>query len=715
MDRTFNRVTAYPGDRVKVIESQRLLVALDEDDGRLVRFEAEGRNWLHPREGGRYFCRLTLMGSNGTEQEAWPNQPSVSGTGATATLSANTVLTSEGTELAIQLTCFLEVHDGAAGWVVSVINDAPDVTVTTVVMPQLDGLRLSDDGRADVLYLPFHAGERLPAPAAALADMANGVISGVARGRDRVHRTEEGYSYSLLYNGDASMMWLALSDGEHSLYIASHDPTFPVTQLRVDTLGPADGRIDIALAIWVSVGPGQSWTSAEYVVAAVDGGWQACADRYRTWIDGVLDLTPDRNSLWFRDIPSAWATFLKGQDGQVIRTFKELPAAYDEASASGIRLVTPYGWSTGGFDTQVPEFYPDLELGGPVQMASAFGKVHTAGGQLMTYLNARIMATSSPYLASLGNQWAVRRSDGELCMETYGTREFVVMCPGARGWRELLADFAQSVVDHFGADAIYYDQVASARPHACFASHHEHTNPGQWNMAYRRLLEQALVQCRSTSTAAALSVEGCSDIYSVLAPVQEDVVLLNSGDTFAFTELFRYTFPEVSVVDFVHNPFERPGEVFSLCPNVTPEVARRRAYRAAILGCQLGMIDTITSDEAWWREVQDLVAQRNAAEPWLSRARFRDDLDVAQASPSLVVKTFASRAALEPFVVVGVHNEYQLRDGSVSIRVPARCEPTVERLESGGSLHRVEPRHSPEGLICFDVGIAPLSFWIVSW
>lgn len=653
-------------------------LCLEVRGGRLVRFVVDGDNWLKGAKVPDPLTRLSLALPDNTRVEAWPVDATVTSDGTAARFSSHRVQTADLQEFDVHVVLEVALRERSAVWMLAVENADPGVVVEQVWLPCVSGLRLGGAWQDDELIMPFHAGERLSPAVTALADLGSGKLSGLERGRDRVRQVGDRYEYELTYAGDASMTWLAVVDPGGALYVASHDPAFPVTVLHADTAVDQADAINVSLRTWVSIVPGEIWTSGEVVTAAVDGGWHGCAERYRAWIDSVLiaEVVPDA----WRERHALWVTVLMGQDGRTALRFEDLPGRYGEVRESGVNGLCLYGWSLGGFDTRYPEFYPDLHLGGPNALASAIDAVHDLGGWVMTYLNGRIMNLASPYLPTLGQSWGVRAADGSLVTETYGTQEFAVMCPGAPGWTALLVDLGRSLVTQFGTDMVYYDQVSSARPVRCHAEDHEHDSPGMWNRHYLAMLAAAQAAFRAERSDVALYVEGCGDLYAGVAPFQEDLTLFNGGSRFGFPELFRYAFPEVHIVDVVHNITDPRDAVFRLPESVPGDLALWHLQRGVLHGHFLTPLPSVAADAEWFNQVSALLRLAAAARPWLARASFRDDRGLLACPEHVRVKTYQG----EDFLVIGILTKAEGAGGEVTVAAGSMTIVSAETLTVAG-------------------------------
>jgi hypothetical protein len=605
--------------------------------------------------------------------------------------------------------------DGSSASVVTTIVNGSAQPVLEVELLRLSGLRLGPSWEDDGLYLPYYSGEHLACAARDLVDLAQCGDGGPQLGVPRV-RSEGGRAvYELTYAGGASMPWLDVVDPDGGLYIGCHDPSFGVTVLEVSTEapvggGPLAGALDIVVRQWVDVAPGSTWTSPPVVVAAHGPDWRDGADIYRRWFDSVTPgPAPDAGVWWERSL--IWITMMKTADGQVRHRFADLPEVARTAAADGAHVVAPFGWSVGGFDSRNPEFFPDLELGGPAAMRHAFGRIREETGlAIMSYLNARLFSLDVPDFEHLGRSWAALPDGQTLEQEEYGGREFAVMCADCEAWTDLQAGFGESLISEHGTSLVYYDQVAAGRPVRCRNAGHAHGH-GSWNRAYRAFLADALARGAAHDPGVALSIEGAADLYAPHAVIQSDPGLLFKGRRFHFPELFRYTFPEAIIADLVY--FPATTSLYDGVPRLPVEQAREALCRAVLNGCVLGVLDP-DPDDPWWHEARELLRLRAAAGPWLARSRFRHTRGLEIDGP-VDGRLFIGTDEGRPMAVVALANPSLVGDASAVLVGEAWAGSVARRICPDGSTEDLGPL-SPGGGgsgFAFTVPAAPLSFVVV--
>lgn len=659
-----------------VLENANLHLTFGSIDGQLKSFivRKSADNYLKGLTESVPAFSVIVGNPNGTAQvEAYPGPLSVSKSGDTLTILAGSLETG-GNKIPIRTEVRVQLAPDAVEtrWSVHLSNQDQNRCVFGVSLPRIYGVRLGDRWEDDSLYFPYGGGERFRSAVADFAALGERKLPPLEMGNPRVAKNNGRYVHDLSYAAGASMMWMDYADSAHGLYIASYDPDFLVTVLRADTRGPSAGAMNFEFRKWVTVRPGQTWSSAPTIVAAHGGDWHWAADRYRAWFITRMPLTL-HGGAW-RESVGGWLSFIKNAQGRVKFRFADLPQLWDRTQKAGMDLLIPYGWSTGGFDTFNPEFYPDLELGGPMAMSRAQMEIRRAGGHVMNYLNARIFNMRSVYFKNLGAEWAVKNPDGSYVEEKYepGSPEsFVAVCPGIPGWRNLLADMGEMLVRHYHADLVYYDQIAAARPLACYSTSHDHEQIGLWNQRYLALLRQANEAIRKVNPDAALMIEGTADLYTPYVLFQSYIGPAFAGTRFNFPELYKYTFPEAIQASLLMHTRDLPDPMYPGFPGVPYDVASTWLCREILVGNLFAYLDQILEDHPWWEEAQQLVALKKAAAPWMAQGVFRDNVDVANAEASLEVKTFRLDQGERRTTLIGVFNA----DRKAARRITIQCGP----------------------------------------
>lgn len=687
-------------------------------DGRLAGFTpvASNDNYLKAAKQLPSLIDVTVGNADGSGQiKGSPVSPRVSISNGEAVIDSDLVRTSAGdVPVAIRVTVELASATAESRWVVQLRNRDAQRSIFGVTLPRIYGVRLGANSNDDSLYLPYWGGERFPHAVQDFADIAEKRLSPVEMGSSRIKKEDGRYIRELTYAGGASMMWLDYVDPQHGLYLASYDPKFLVTVLHADTAGLGAGAMNFEFQKWITVRAGHEATLAPFIVAAHGPDWHWAADRYRSWFRTQTPVSFEGGK--WRDQIGGWMPFLKNAYGKIGYRFSDVPGLWDQERKFGMDLIDPYGWSRGGFDSQDPEYYPDLDLGGPVDMARAWRKIREEGGQIITYINARIFNRNSLYFSSLGQEAAARKPDGSYFIEQYapGSPEsFAVMCPASMRWKKLLIDFGTAAVTQYGSQLIYYDQVAASRPSACYSPNHGHDGPELWNQKYREFLREAIDTDRQVSPATAFMIEGAADLYAPYALFQGYFCPRYAGTDFAFPELLKYTFPEIIQATFFLNSRNSRHTIYPGIPTLPREVARYWLARDILLGKLFVFMDPVTGDHEWWEETAKLLAIRKAAAPWMGNGIFRDTLDVTHADSSLEVKTYRWQKS-EKFSTLAAVLNPERRDG---LQISIHFDDGVTglhafRLSPDGSQHTI-PLVAANGNAIFGCGPDLLSMIVI--
>jgi len=564
--------------------------------------------------------------------------------------------------------------EGTSSWTVRIDNNTADLTVIEVLFPLVRGIQLGNDHADNVLVFPHHAGERIVDPAITIASDRYRQLwrAGSVRGADGI------YSREINYCGLASMTWMDLyspaADGRvFGLYMASYDPSFVLTGVRSESGGPDLPWCGLGFRKYVPVAPGQCWESAPFIISVHDGDWHWGATQYRRWILDHIRLPDVPFDLAMESAMCPRYDFK--QNRTVCHKFTEIPEMYEQARAEGITHFFISGWNRQGFDTDYPEFVPDMELGSSWDLSRGCDYVRGHGGFSTFYINVRLFDLESDFFPALGRRWAIRNHDGAMFHETYGPRTFAAICPDCDEWRKWVADTAGWMVKAFGARGIYLDQLGSAGPFPCYEPGHAHSershvHHGQYNHGYLKMIREARHRIRALDPSSFLMIENCGDIYSQYLYAN---LTWNGALYDEFFNMYKYTFPEFIQVNMVN-------------PRRISDRAERAAWfykdiaRAFVLGsvfwAELG--DRFCEEDAHLLAYfRDSLRLRKQAAPYIARGIYQDDMGIAFAagdgSPSAPAAITASRWILpHGGVLVLMSNPEQLSDAAIRIDGPGQ-------------------------------------------
>lgn len=430
----------------------------------------------------------------------------------------------------------------------------PEVVLRRVVF-QLCGA--VDPGQGDELVYPYCAGMRVADPASELfakaqwrqAPWKDRKLAVRERGFD-LEEQDGAVVFSHDYSGRCSMAWMDYAGAKGGVYLAAHDPGLEHATLAVRARRGARG-----LEMWIEKKlnrPLESW-SCDFVLALHGGGWRRGADIYRAWFRSAFPAMR-RAPGYVRRSPGVACHYdLKWQDKSIGHRFRDLPDMLDESAPRGFTNMLVAGWNVDGFDSSYPLFRPDPELGSEGELKQGVAGVHEKGGKLFFYVNAFSFDTTHHEYETLGRPGSVKKADGLPLVVRWGSRDLAGMCKGYEPWRRRVLDNIRYVVEDVGADGVYVDQLA-VRPQLCVDAGHVHDRA--WVAANVDLAkEMRSMLSEKGKDGAVLFSEFVTDALATQLDFQLCHTVWGAGLAYAFPEMFRYTFPEATLIDQV---FQKP-------------------------------------------------------------------------------------------------------------------------------------------------------------
>ena len=299
-----------------------------------------------------------------------------------------------------------------------------------------------------------------------------------------------------------------MKDGK-GLYIAVEDPQRSITKFR---FGPG---LDFSVATPVEeagvLGKAADGPRFDVVMRPFKGDWWQVARMYRAWamrqtwaakgpIAGRADFPQSLKDLDVCTIlVETRANAASNKIDRIVRAFPGLKV--------GIHW---YWWQNSEFCGNTPEFFPAKK--GVPDVMRAWSK---AGVLMMPYTNPRLWDTNQASWTFAKDHACMNRKGGYSTI-AYRGYPCAIMCPSSEKWRESVWSWSNRVLGELGANAIYYDQVAVARPFECFDRRHGHPVGGGtwWTEGYRQMLEpmHALYSSRNAPITSELSGDQWLDL-----------------------------------------------------------------------------------------------------------------------------------------------------------------------------------------------------------
>lgn len=372
-----------------------------------------------------------------------------------------------------------------------------------------------------------------------------------------------------------AMQWVDYCNKDSGIYIGVHDKT-PL--LKLFTVGRRNDRPWVRVRFTdIRLMPGETFALPPVVMCEHSGDWREGARLYRAWAESWMEKPTGAE--WY-DAAPAWSWFgLKGQhSAKPDKVYSDAPASAKANSELGVRLLNVGGWTAHGHDTHYPDYFAGESMGGAKELVSAVQAIHEAGLRISLYTNGRIAdpqgtigempgwldwtckASGRNSLAAMqrlhanfnpaSNPDAEWNTGGSTAVESYGSVDFAVMCPGSAQWRELFMSRIEDMARDYGIDGTFIDQICGCWAYPCYSNDHDHTRPNASWGGYLTMLKQLRRRVRAINPEFQMSTEGVCDILGQYFDVQQGH---NDWDTQVGTksrplpELYSYTFPWYTV------------------------------------------------------------------------------------------------------------------------------------------------------------------------
>ena len=148
-----------------------------------------------------------------------------------------------------------------------------------------------------------------------------------------------------------------------------------------------------------------------------------------------------------------------------------------------------HAWSTHGFETHYPEFFP-----GKPGVKDAIAAVQRIGQVPLMYVNGRFRDTELPSWRQ-DQVAALKLPSGVDYVERYwpNWRRQVLTCPYVSRWQDVMTQVADRLSGEYAAQGVFFDQYGAARPNPCFNPEHGHPLGGGawWTEGCRKIFARA--------------------------------------------------------------------------------------------------------------------------------------------------------------------------------------------------------------------------------
>lgn len=293
-----------------------------------------------------------------------------------------------------------------------------------------------------------------------------------------------------------SMQFCGYRDDLTALYIGTEDPQAGARKFSVQ---PLTGELVIAYREPVAYGIGKKGGnpvqfSGRAAIEVVDGDWFEIGQAYRKFLEKdapwyIKELPRKGTPEWMRK-NILWLLISSGsKDGNLQVFMKDITELQKYIQLP--MAIHFYGWNDKKDKGDWPNFYA-LE-GSP----AAVEELHKMGIRVLPYFDTLLWALNDgPGLKpkefpTCGKPSAYLQSDGTMLLQSWGRprRQYAVMCPAVPLWQKRMEFMCGYIMDNYGFDGIYHDQVAGNTARACYAENHPHLpgDPLAWNLGWKEL------------------------------------------------------------------------------------------------------------------------------------------------------------------------------------------------------------------------------------
>jgi hypothetical protein len=390
--------------------------------------------------------------------------------------------------LTVRVTVDLPPDSGLAQWRISVINKSDYWGLWTVAFPLVNGF--PEAGKYDLARPVFGSGGQLL-------------------------RAWSGKIQPRYPSGGFPMQFLALSRERDSVYLGTRDPNAYAKDFVVDSGDKSISIVHYAENMGVTGSDYPGYYPVEFGV--YQGQWEEAALHYRQWAlqqkwvqGGKLSQRRDfpeilKNlGVW---ILADWVW--EGAEGQPQQMDAPL---LDAQRFLGVPIgVHWYNWHHMKFDNEYPHFLPP-KPGFVERVKDLVGQ----GVLVMPYINGSSADLNIPDFDKFGPHAIVDEAGGYR-LHFYGeaSGRLLSMCPTQEYWQNAVSSLVQSLVEDYGVNGVYVDQVSAMEHELCFNREHGHPVGGgrYWADGNRELLAKVRNASTRQGRRPVVTSEGADEVF----------------------------------------------------------------------------------------------------------------------------------------------------------------------------------------------------------
>jgi len=332
-------------------------------------------------------------------------------------------------------------------------------------------------------------------------------------------------------SGFFPMQFMSFNSGNNAVYFSSMDGTLWAKDFNVNSKKETLSLIRYP----ENMGVTGSDLHDHYAVAfgPYQGDWLQAAYRYRDWAMqqkwtqlGPISQRPDfpksilNIGFWIRDTwvwdvdtvkrkvlsPLLWS--------QEIRDPHEMNLPFLKViKEMGVPVAMQwYGWNTKRFDNGYPHFLPALS-----GFSERVRELVDSGALIVPYINGHSADSKISDWKENFDSYAIKDEEGGLRQHFYwdGAGRLTPMCPGQVPWQHTISSLIDKMINLFGINGIYVDEVSCNSHELCFNPDHHHTLGGghYWAEGYRNYYQEVLNVAHKNNRNIVVTSEGSNEIF----------------------------------------------------------------------------------------------------------------------------------------------------------------------------------------------------------
>jgi hypothetical protein len=390
--------------------------------------------------------------------------------------------------LTVRVMVDLPPDSGLAQWRISVINKSDYWGLWNVAFPLVNGF--PGAGKYDLARPVFGSGGQLL-------------------------RAWSGKIQARYPSGGFPMQFLALNRDRDSVYLGTRDPNAYAKDFVVDSGEESLSIVHYAENMGVTGSDYRGYYPVEFGV--YQGRWQEAALHYRQWAlqqkwvqGGKISQRSNfpeilKNlGVW---ILADWVW--EGAEGQATQMDAPL---LDAQKFLGVPIgVHWYNWHHMKFDNEYPHFLPAKP-----GFAERVKDLTSQGVLVMPYINGSSADLNIPDFDKFGPH-AIMDEAGGYRLRFYGetSGRLLSMCPTQEYWQNAISSLVQSLVESYGVNGVYVDQVSALEHELCFNRQHGHPVGGgrYWVDGNRALLMKVRNASTRQGRGPVITSEGADEVF----------------------------------------------------------------------------------------------------------------------------------------------------------------------------------------------------------